>query len=147
MYCYNCGNKLKITKNGKCASCKCDMPENISKIISGSVSEYDDFDDITGNIYFCILYYLGPLFLFGLNKKESDFCCYHFKQGAFTAIIYLLGFISLFAFKSVVFVPILFFLIGAFFSAVGIMNVANGEKKPLPVVGEYIIKFFDAYKK
>ena len=140
MYCVNCGNKLRVNGNGKCSKCKVQVPEKMQEIAKKDVSELDDFEDIGGNIYFCVLFYFGPLVLLGINKRDSEFCVFHFKQGLFTFLLFVAGIISLFAFKTMVIIAVGFFLAEAILSVIGIMNVVNGEKKPLPLVGEYILK-------
>ncbi len=90
-----------------------------------------------------ILSYLGILFLIPmLAAKKSDFAQYHAKQG-------LILFIAEIATMLIAWIPFIGWLIGFIawiiwfiLSITGIINVVNGKKKPLPVIGGLAQSFF-----
>ncbi len=88
-----------------------------------------------------ILSYIGILCLVPLlGRKENKFTQYHAKQG-------FVLFICEVATLVVSWIPFLGWFIGMIagiiwlvLSIMGIMNVLNGEKKPLPVLGQFAKK-------
>lgn len=88
-----------------------------------------------------ILSYLGILFLIPLLvRRDDDFCQYHAKQGL---ILFIAELITCF----IAWIPLLGWFIGLFawilwvvFSVIGIMNVLQGKKKPLPGIGQFAQK-------
>lgn len=85
-----------------------------------------------------IIAYLGPLCIVPiLVAKDSEFAMYHANQG-------LILFIVAIALSFIAIVPILGWIISFFGSIavvvlaiLGIINAANMEKKPLPLIGGY----------
>ncbi len=88
-----------------------------------------------------LLSYIGILCLVPLlGRKENKFTQYHAKQG-------FVLFICEIATILIAWIPILGWFIGMIawiiwlvLSVIGIMNVVNGEKKPLPVLGQFAKK-------
>jgi|SRR5690606_12704595 len=97
-----------------------------------------------------ILSYLGILWLIAyfVGKEQRDsFSIYHLKQGLgllvlailFNIAVYVLSIFSATLGVLVSYAGILFFII----MIVGIINVANEVKKPLPVIGKLFEDKFD----
>lgn len=85
-------------------------------------------DDVKDNKLWAVLSYLGVLVVIPLlAKKESSFVQFHAKQGLVLLVGWALAWLP--------FGPIIA-LIAFIFSIVGIVNVLNGERKNLPIVGE-----------
>jgi len=92
--------------------------------------------DVEKNKVFAILAYLGLLFLVPLlAAKDSRFAMYHANQG-------LVLFLFDIACSAVMIIPFLGWIIGGagwiariVFMIMGIMNAANGQMKPLPLIG------------
>ena len=86
-------------------------------------------DDVEENKVLALLSYLGILVLVPLlGKKDSPFVQFHAKQGLIILIGWVLSWF-----------PVLGWLVGlvAFvLSVMGILNVINGEKVKLPIVGD-----------
>ena len=97
--------------------------------------------DVEKNKVFAILAYLGILFLIPLlAAKDSPFAMYHANQG----LVLFLGAIALSVASAILsfVVPILGAIVGLFiwvvplvFIILGIINAANGQMKPLPLIG------------
>lgn len=94
-------------------------------------------DDVADNKGICILCYLGILFLIPyLTRPDSDYVKFHSNQGLVLLLFCIaLGFVSR--------VPLLGWLVGIagwLFAAVclimGIVNVLNGDKRELPLIGQ-----------
>ncbi len=89
-----------------------------------------------------ILSYIGILVLIPLlTVKEDEFVQFHAKQGLVLLIV-------LIAISMVGVIPVLGPMIGLLgwlaclvLAVMGIMNVLNGEKKPLPFIGQFADKF------
>lgn len=85
-----------------------------------------------------ILSYLGILVIIPIIvAQDSEFAMYHANQG----LILLIGAMILFA---VGWIPVLGWIVGFFgwivvmiFAIMGIINAANGKKKPLPLIGGF----------
>ena len=92
--------------------------------------------DVEKNKVFAILAYLGILFIVPLlAAKESPFAMYHANQG-------LVLFLVAIALGIVTMIPVLGWIVGAVgwiahivFMIMGIINAANGQMKPLPLIG------------
>lgn len=85
-------------------------------------------DDVKDNKLWAVLSYLGALAILPLLfKKDSVFVQFHAKQGLIILAGWVLGWLP-FGF--------LFVIAAIVFSIMGIINVLNGEKKSLPIVGE-----------
>lgn len=103
---------------------------------SGADWRFDQASDAAANRGICILCYLGPLFLIPyFTRRASPFVSFHSNQGLVLLLFELIGGIALH-------VPFLGWLIGAFCGifaficfVLGIINVSNGEMKPLPLIG------------
>lgn len=90
-----------------------------------------------------LLCYLGILVLVPLltDSKEESFVKFHLKQGLVLLIGWVIGmFIMAVPFIGLPLFPLIFLAL-VILSIIGIINVANGEKKKLPVVGELGDKF------
>lgn len=74
---------------------------------------------------FGILSYIGILWLIGLLAGKTEFTKFHANQGLLT---WLVGFI-----------PFIGWVASLIFMIMGIINVCNGEKKELPVIGKFQI--------
>ena len=70
---------------------------------------------------FGILSYIGILWLVGLLAGKTEFTKFHANQGLLTWIV---GFI-----------PVVGWVASLIFMIMGIVSVANGEMKELPVIG------------
>ena len=98
-------------------------------------------DDIEKNKIMGVLAYLGILVLVPLlSAKDSPFAQYHANQGLVLLIAgVIVGAASAF--------PIIgWFIVGPIggillfiLAIMGIINAANGEMKPLPLIGQYTI--------
>lgn len=76
-----------------------------------------------------VLSYLGILVLIPLlGKKESAFVQFHAKQGLIMLFGWIVSWFPVFGWA----IGIVMFV----FSVIGIVNVLNGEKKKLPMVGD-----------
>ena len=103
---------------------------------AGTNWRFDQAADTAANKDICILCYFGPLFLIPyFTRKGSPFVSFHSNQGFVLFLFELIG-----GFAS--HVPFLGWLIGAFCGVfafvcfiMGIVNVCNGEMKPLPLIG------------
>ena len=99
-----------------------------------------DPGDVEKNKIFAVLAYFGILFLVPLlAAKESRFAQYHANQGLVLFIVDIIVWIAFFVLGFVV--PLLFLFswlvwLGVLaLHIIGIVNAAQGEMKPLPVVG------------
>ena len=96
----------------------------------------DQFDaaDINDNKVMAIFCYIGWLVLIPLIASKSKFVKFHTNQGL---ILFLAGFLGV--------IPLVGWIISiaAFVLAiVGIVNVANGRAKQLPIIGKFsLIKY------
>ena len=99
---------------------------------------YANPSDISSNKWKAICAYLGililiPLFLGG----DSSFAKYHVKQGLNVCLLYVLSsvasYIPLLPFDG--FISGLAYLSAIIFSIIGIINVLQGNMKPLPLIG------------
>ncbi len=89
-----------------------------------------------------LLSYIGILVLIPLlTAKEDEFVQFHAKQG-------LVLFVAAIAVSVVGMVPILGWLVALFgglaclvLAVMGVINVLNGERKQLPLIGQYANKF------
>ena len=89
-----------------------------------------------------ILSYLGILVIIPLLvAKDDEFVLYHSKQGL---VLLVGGIIGMF----IGVIPIIGWLLAPFitlawliFAIMGIINVLRGEKKELPVIGQYAERF------
>lgn len=99
--------------------------------------------DIEENKALTFLSYLGILALVPLlAKKDSKFAQFHAKQGlvlfvGWFAIAWIAGFIPFLGWFLIVPAVCIF---GIVLSIMGLINVANGEMKELPVIGEFAKK-------
>jgi len=99
-----------------------------------------DPKDLEENKALTFLSYLGILALVPLlAKKESKFAQFHAKQGivlfvAWFVISWVAGFIPFLGWFLIV--PAVSIL-GIVLAIMGLINVANGEMKDLPIVGEF----------
>lgn len=89
-----------------------------------------------------ILSYIGPLCLIPfLTKEKDEFVKFHAKQG----LVLFAG--EVITWIIIAIIPILWFLgnlVGIFWlvlSIIGIFNVANKEKKEIPIIGRFAGKF------
>ncbi len=82
-----------------------------------------------------ILCYLGILVIVPLLvAKDDEFVNYHIKQGLVLLITFFL----------VSFIPIInlfAWIVGLVFMIMGIINVVNGKKKEIPLIGQFAEKF------
>lgn len=99
--------------------------------------------DIEENKAITFLSYLGILVLVPLlAKKESKFAQFHAKQGlilfvGWFVIAWIGGFIPFLGWFLIV--PAVSIL-GIVLAIMGLINVANGEMKDLPIIGEFAKK-------
>ena len=97
-----------------------------------------DSADIEKNKIFAIIAYIGILFIVPLlAAKESRFAMYHANQG-------LVLFLFNIAVGVIAIIPILGWIVAAVgwvaslvFLIMGIINAANGQMKPLPIIGGF----------
>lgn len=102
--------------------------------------------DVDQNKVYAIIGYIGILFLIPmLAAPKSDFAQYHARQGMvlFIAevILWVAAWIVMlitFGFGAVL-MPIVS-IVAIIWSILGIVNAANGVKKPLPLIGQWAIK-------
>lgn len=130
-----------------CRHCGAQVPDGVSfcPVCGTSTSwsentgtdwQADPAADAAVNKDICILCYFGPLFLIPyFTRKGSPFVSYHSNQGLVLLLFELIGG---FAAK----VPFLGWLIGIFCGVLalvcfimGLVNVCNGQMKPLPLIG------------
>ncbi|MDD3679302.1 MAG: DUF4870 domain-containing protein [Candidatus Shapirobacteria bacterium] len=94
------------------------------------------------NKMIAVLSYIGILVLIPLlAAKDDEFAQFHAKQG-------LVLFLAALAVGLVGMIPVLGWLVAFFggigclvLSVMGIINVVNGERKQLPLVGQFADKF------
>lgn len=149
-YCKHCGAELE--ENAKfCASCGQATDESTSKgadfteafnnlnNTADTTSEYDPHD-IEDNKIMGILAYIGPLFLIPLlAAQNSKFARFHTNQGL---VLFIVDVILGVASKLIGLIPfvgwiarIVCGLVCFALMIVGIVNVANGKAKELPLIG------------
>ena len=91
--------------------------------------------DVEKNKVFAILAYIGLLFLVPLlAAKDSKFAMYHANQG----LVLFIGWIALSVVSMIPvigLVALLGYPVMFVFMILGIINAANGQMKPLPLVG------------
>ncbi|MES2461441.1 MAG: hypothetical protein V4671_12735 [Armatimonadota bacterium] len=88
--------------------------------------------DVEKNKVFAILAYLGILFLVPmLAAKESPFAMYHANQG----LVLFLFAIALGVITMIPVVGIIGWVAHIVLMILGIINAANGQMKPLPLIG------------
>lgn len=99
--------------------------------------------DIEENKAITFLSYLGVLALVPLlAKKESEFAQFHAKQGT---VLFALWFLASYASGIIpavghsLILPVVS-LAGVVFTIMGLVNVASGAKKELPIIGEWAKK-------
>lgn len=116
--------------------------------VPGVLSEAEDIEK---NKIFAILAYLGILFLVPLlAAPQSKFARYHTNQGiilciasiivgiAALIVTFILSFIPFVGCIGVILVPAVG--IGSLvLTVLGIINAANGQCKPLPLIGQYTL--------
>ncbi len=91
-------------------------------------AENDDERDFRDNKLWALLSYLGVLVVFPLiMKRDSQFVQFHVKQGLVLLVGWVISWLP--------FGPIIG-IVALVLSVIGIINVLNGEKKSLPIVGE-----------
>ncbi|MDR1527104.1 MAG: hypothetical protein LBS46_05460 [Dysgonamonadaceae bacterium] len=99
--------------------------------------------DAQDNKVFAILAYFGILFLVPLfAAKESPFARYHANQGAILFILEIIACIVAFILAFVPFgwiIGYLLYLAIAVLAILGILNAVKGEKKELPLIGQFKI--------
>jgi len=99
--------------------------------------------DVEDNKALTFLSYLGILALIPLLvKQESKFAQYHAKQGIVLFVVWFIaswisGFIPLIGWFLLA--PVVTIL-GIVLSIMGLINVAKGEMKELPIIGEIVKK-------
>lgn len=91
-----------------------------------------DSQDIEQNKVYAILAYLGILFLVPLlAAKDSPYAKFHTNQGLVLFIFEAaLSIVSWIPFLALLWIAVAVFVI------MGIVNAAQGECKPLPIIGE-----------
>lgn len=121
------------------------MSEEEEKKKSDKVEDKDNDTDSDSLRMYALLSYLGPLILVPfLNAKDDPFVKFHLKQGLLIAIGWVV-LTFLMYFPMVIFTFYLIIQLGALFlmvlSVIGIMNVLNGDRKGLPLVGDIADRF------
>ncbi|KKQ52076.1 MAG: hypothetical protein US70_C0011G0028 [Parcubacteria group bacterium GW2011_GWD2_38_11] len=104
------------------------MEENTTKQENTENPKVAEEKDIKDNKAWALLSYLGVLVLVPLiGKTDSSFAQFHAKQGLVILggwVLSWLPFGFVFAVAAIV------------FSVLGLINVAKGEKKKLPIIGD-----------
>ena len=94
--------------------------------------------DAKDNKLFAIIGYIPILFLVPyLAAKESAFAQYHANQGALLTLLYVVGVVIGYIIPFIgglIQILINIFLLAFFI--IGVINVSNSTKKPLPIIGE-----------
>lgn len=155
-FCGNCGNKVE--DNAKfCNSCGEVMDAENKAGDTVTVQTTDEKKDAEDNKVMGILAYI--LFFIPLlaGPKDSKFVKYHTNQGLILFIVFIAWVIIeriLSALFTALFfrIPFLWSIIGLIlwvlslanfvflaFAVIGIINVVNGAKKPLPIIGNFQI--------
>lgn len=104
-----------------------------------------DADDISRNKVFAVLAYIGILFLVPLlAASNSKFARYHTNQGLVLFLATIItgigsGILSIIPFVGCVAWILPFVVMGGSFvlMVIGIINAANGQYKPLPLIGHF----------
>jgi len=122
------------------------MPEEKKSSVSNKPSAKDS--DSSNDKLMAVLAYIGILFLIPLlAAKDSDFAQFHAKQGAnlfvlevaTAVVVWFITFTVAFgglAFLGLVSMLVWLLQIGFFvLSIIGIVNVINYKKEPLPIIG------------
>ncbi|MBC8102258.1 MAG: hypothetical protein H7Z41_06700 [Cytophagales bacterium] len=96
--------------------------------------------DVEKNKVMAIIAYLGILFVVPLlAAKESPFAMYHANQGLMLFLFgVVVGVIGIIPFVGWV-VAIAGVIAQLVFLVMGILNAANGQMKPLPLIGGYTL--------
>lgn len=95
---------------------------------------HEDPNDAQKNKFMAIIAYI-LFFVPLLAARNSPFAMYHANQGF---ILFLVSLASNIVMTIIPFIGILYPLVGiaiVVFLIIGIMNAANGERKPLPWIG------------
>lgn len=143
--CPQCGEKVELNSSDK-------MKDAFNKLNDTEDSTKDfDVNDIKDNKGLTILAYISWLVLVPLfARKESKFARYHANQGLTLAIIesiiYITQFITLAILAPIkpiqVIFAILFYTVDLAcvgLAVIGIVNVAKGKAKKLPLIGNFTI--------
>jgi len=121
-------------------------PQSVPPAVGGATpmadGETPDPADVDKNKIFAVLAYLGILFLVPLlAAKDSRFARYHTNQGVvlfLAAVVCSIGgaILSFVPFVGCLVMPAVMIAI-LVFVVLGIINAANGQCKPLPVIGQF----------
>lgn len=104
----------------------------------GIPAPVDEKKDVEENKAITYLSYLGILFLVPLlAKKDSPFAVFHAKQGLVLTIGWFIGGPLYVVMGLGALVHLAVFVL----SIIGLINVSNGLKKDLPIVGDLAKKF------
>jgi len=148
-FCKNCGAQLpEDTKF--CASCGAKVAGTTADDIVGKFTNTPDYtanysqEDINDSKVFCVLAYLGLLFLVPLLARgKSPFARFHTNQGI---VLFVFDIVAGIVAALLSFIPVLGWIlntiIGLFTLALlilGIVNAANGKAKELPFIGKILV--------
>lgn len=105
------------------------MEENTTKQDGSESPKASQENDIKNNKIWALLSYFGVLVLIPLlGKKDSSFVQFHAKQGLVLLVGWVISWFPVFGWA----IGLIVFVL----SIIGIINVLNGEKKKLPIVGD-----------
>ena len=120
------------------------MKENKEKTDTPAPAEKPKTEHAGGKINaLALISYIGILFVVPLLTKEKDeFVKFHAKQGLVLFICeaatwIVLAFVPVFGWMIANLLDIIWLIL----SIIGIVNVVNGKKEKLPVIGEWADKF------
>lgn len=106
-----------------------EAPETPNPEQTETKTETAEEKDVKENKVWALLSYLGVLVIVPLlGKKDSAFTQFHAKQGLVLLIGWVISWFPIFGWA----IGIIAFVM----SIIGIINVLNGEKKKLPIVGD-----------
>ncbi|MGN1051487.1 MAG: hypothetical protein ACI4QE_04235 [Acutalibacteraceae bacterium] len=160
MYCKHCGRAIDDEKK-ICPYCKSKIKGDFSDKYSEFVDEFkntenvtENFDtaDIAGNKFMCVLAYIGVLvFIPMFAKKDSKYVRFHANQGL-VLLIFEVAYAVLRRMVVAVlalFIPHVALLLNTIlgfieylflvYIVLGLINVANGVAKKLPIIGKITI--------
>lgn len=159
--CSRCGADIEAGKSF-CSFCGARVDDNVNKeknndftnMLYGGKDYSNEFDarDIVENKVFCILSYLGLLFIVGLiAQPDSKVVKFHANQGLILFIVEVIlgaagGIIGLIPFVGIIITGIIgmatsVVLIGAF--VYQLVNILDGKVKKLPLVGDLTLIKWD----
>jgi uncharacterized membrane protein len=113
----------------------------VKKTVSPSASKSSGVSD-EGRVIAAISYitWIGWIIAFLINmEKKNDYAKYHFRQSLLVLLIWIVGWL-------VFWIPVLGWILAIICVVLwvfGLVYAIQGEKKPIPLIGQYAEKWFE----